>query len=81
VPEEDRQTKTSLGGPSYTTQKNIALNLRPPPPKFQEPSLPGPYIYIYIYIYMILVMDFVLLASALLIFNYPTKVASLSLSL
>lgn len=79
MPEEDRQTKTSLGGPSYTTQKNIALNLRPPPPKFQEPSLPGPYIYIYIY--MILVMDFVLLASALLIFNYPTKVASLSLSL
>jgi len=30
---------------------------------------------------MLLVMDFVLLASALLIFNYPTKVASLSLSL
>jgi hypothetical protein len=46
-------------------------------PKFQEPSLPGPYIYIH----TILVMDFVLLASPLLIFNYPTKVASLSLSL
>jgi hypothetical protein len=36
---------------------------------------------LYISIYTILVLDFVLLASALLIFNCPTKVASLSLSL